>query len=255
MQNSWTREEEIIVFNLYCKIPFQRSSKNHPDVIKIAKLIGRSPSAVNMKIGNFGSFDENLKIQGIKGLTNTSKLDRQIWEEFNEHWDQLAYESEKLIAAYEQQDTTLLDEEFTKIPIGKEKSITAKQRINHNFFRKAIMASYNDTCCITGINIPTLVIASHIKPWKNSTETEKTNPSNGLCLNSLHDKAFDQGFITIKPDYTIIISSAITDTLDEENAMKFFLQYKGQKIHMPDKFIPKKEFLEYHNDVIFERWK
>lgn len=60
-KNFWTREEEIIVFNLYCKIPFKSSSKNNPEVIKIAKIIGRSPSAVNMKIGNFGSFDENKK--------------------------------------------------------------------------------------------------------------------------------------------------------------------------------------------------
>ena len=79
----WTREEEIIVFNLYCQIPFQSSSKNHPEVIRIANIIGRSPSAVNMKIGNFGSFDETLKAKGIIGLTNASKLDAQIWKEFN----------------------------------------------------------------------------------------------------------------------------------------------------------------------------
>ena len=96
-KNLWTREEEIIVFNLYCKIPFQSSSKNHPDVIKIAKLIGRSPSAVNMKIGNFGSFDESLKSKGIVGLTNASKLDAEIWEEFNNNWDELTFESERLI--------------------------------------------------------------------------------------------------------------------------------------------------------------
>ena len=48
----WTREEEIIVFNLYCKIPFQRSSKSHPDVIKTAKIIGRSPSAVILECKN-----------------------------------------------------------------------------------------------------------------------------------------------------------------------------------------------------------
>ena len=48
----WTREEEIIVFNLYCRIPFQKSSKFHPEVVNIAKLIDRTPSAVNMKIGN-----------------------------------------------------------------------------------------------------------------------------------------------------------------------------------------------------------
>lgn len=76
--NKWTREEEIIVFNLYCKIPFQKSSKNHPDVIRIANLIGRSPSAVNMKIGNLGSFDDTLKAKGIVGLTNASKLDKEI---------------------------------------------------------------------------------------------------------------------------------------------------------------------------------
>ena len=56
----WTREEEIIVFNLYCKIPFKTSSKSRPDVIRIARIIGRSPSAVNMKIGNFGRFDPKL---------------------------------------------------------------------------------------------------------------------------------------------------------------------------------------------------
>lgn len=89
-RNLWTREEEIIVFNLYCKIPFQNSSKSNPEVIKIAKIIGRSPSAVNMKIGNFGSFDENLKKKGIVGLKNASKLDEQIWQEFNNHWDELS---------------------------------------------------------------------------------------------------------------------------------------------------------------------
>ena len=70
---NWTREEEIVVFDLYCKIPFNKSSKNHPDVIRVANIIERSPSSVNMKIGNFGSFDENLKQKGIVGLTNASK--------------------------------------------------------------------------------------------------------------------------------------------------------------------------------------
>ena len=96
-QRLWTREESIIVFNLYCRIPFKASSKNHPDVIKIANLIGRSPSAVNMKIGNFGSFDENLNKKGIVGLTNVSKLDKEIFNEFSGNWDKLVYESELLI--------------------------------------------------------------------------------------------------------------------------------------------------------------
>ena len=53
----WTREQTIVALNLYCKIPFNRVSSNHPDIIRIAKIIGRTPNSVKMKIGNFGSFD------------------------------------------------------------------------------------------------------------------------------------------------------------------------------------------------------
>lgn len=140
-QKLWTREEEIIVFNLYCKIPFQRSSKNHPDVIRIANIIGRSPSAVNMKIGNFGSFDDTLKKQGIVGLTNASKLDERIWNEFNGRWDELAYESERLIAELQGNDISDFSEDID-IPLGKVKEVTVKQRINQSFFRKTVLTSY-----------------------------------------------------------------------------------------------------------------
>lgn len=250
----WTREEEIIVFNLYCQIPFQRSSKNHPDVIRIANIIGRTPSAVNMKIGNFGSFDNNLKEQGISGLTNASKLDKEIWEEFNSSWDKLSYESEKLLSKLQGnniEDTISVED----VPVGKTRTAIVKQRVNQAFFRKAVLVSYNSSCCMTGLCNSQLLIASHIKPWKDSTENEKTNPCNGLCLNSLHDKAFDKGFITITTDYKIHISQDIKDTVQNESVYAYFSKYEGRKIQMPEKFMPQKEFLEYHNDVIFEGWK
>ena len=252
MANNWTREEEIIVFNLYCKIPFQKSNKNHPDVIRVAKLLGRSPSAVNMKIGNFGSFDDNLKLRGISGLTNASKLDGEIFREFNGNWDELAYQSEMLI---QKCFNTIIDEKEIDIPKGYEKIITTKQRINQSFFRASVLASYNNACCITGLSNKELLVASHIKPWNISDENEKTNPQNGLCLNALHDKAFDRGFVTIKSDYSIVISSSITDICDNESVNTYFKHYSGTKIHLPDKFIPDKTFLEYHNDFIFESWK
>lgn len=251
MQNKWTRNEEIIVFNLYCKIPFQRSSKNHPDVIHIANLIGRSPSAVNMKIGNFGSFDDTLKAKGITGLTNASKLDKEIWDEFNGKWDELAYESEKLIS--ELQGINI--DENIDAPEGKVKTGVVKQRVNQDFFRKAVLTSYCTTCCITGLTTPSLLIASHIKPWNASNGNEKTNPCNGLCLNALHDKAFDRGLLTVSPDYKIHISADITDIYDGETVKKMFGCYEKQSIIIPEKFAPSKEFLQYHNDVIFESWR
>lgn len=249
MKNLWTREEEIIVFNLYCKIPFKNSSKNHPEVIAIANLIGRTPSAVNMKIGNFGSFDDNLKRQGIVGLTNASKLDSEIWNEFNSNWDKLAFESEKLIEKFQTKNL-----ESQNIPVGREKLVTVRQRVNQNFFRMSVLASYKNTCCITGINTPELLIASHIKSWAVSDENEKTNPCNGLCLNALHDKAFDRGFLTVTPDYKIKISEKITDIFEGLTVEKFFNTYAGKQIILPEKFLPNKKFLLYHNENVFEKW-
>ncbi|MFA7057185.1 MAG: hypothetical protein WC155_06435 [Candidatus Cloacimonadales bacterium] len=95
-RKNWSREETIIAFNVYCKIPFKSSSKTNPTIIKYAKLIGRTPSALNMKVGNFGRLDPDLKKQGIGGLSHGSRLDEQIWYEFNGNWEELAYESESL---------------------------------------------------------------------------------------------------------------------------------------------------------------
>lgn len=247
----WTKEEEIVVFNLYCKIPFKSSSKFHPDVIRIANIIGRTPSAVNMKIGNFGRLDPNLKNKNISGLTNGSKLDEEVWNEFNNNWDKLAYESEQLIAKYE--NNTVLEED--NIPSGKERITSIKQRVNQNFFRKAVLSSYNCCCCITGLSNPELLIASHIKPWRSSNENEKTNPTNGLCLNALHDKAFDKGFLTVDENYFIHISSEIKDCFNGETVERYFKYYDNKKIALPDRFMPNKKFLIYHYDTIYENWK
>lgn len=248
----WSWEEEIVVFNLYCKIPFKDSSKSHPDVIALANLIGRSPSSVNLKIGNFGSFDETLQKRGIVGLGHTSKLDKDVWDEFNGRWDELAYESEKILAKLKGDDNFATTEPRI---VGYETERTVKQRVNQNFFRAAVLGAYNSVCCITGISTKQLLVASHIKPWKDSSENDKVNPRNGLCLNALHDKAFDRGLMTITTGGRIIISDDIRDAFDGKVTEAFFGIYKDKKMMMPEKFVPDKTFLQYHNDVIYENWR
>lgn len=251
MSTPWTREEEIIVFNLYCRIPFKNSSKNHPDVIKIANLIGRSPSAVNMKIGNFGSFDPTLREKGIVGLINASKLDKQIWDEFHEKWDELSYESEKLLEDKYLCKPDELGNSNDIHPDGYDREVSRKERVNQNFFRGAVLSSYDSKCCITGLPIVSLLIASHIKPWCDCSPSEKTNPRNGLCLNALYDKAYDAGFITVTTDYRVKVSPCIREKYDTKIVAECFRTYDGTKITLPEKFVPDKLFLEYHNDVVF----
>lgn len=251
--NNWTKEETIVAFNVYCKVPFKNSSKTNNTIIKYANIIGRSPSALNMKIGNFGRLDPELKKQGIVGLGNGSKLDEIVWNEFNGNWEKLAYKSELLIAEFQNKKVEeIIDIDIFEFPIGTERESIIKQRVNQSFFRSTILSSYNVKCCITGLSITDFLVASHIKPWTND-ELNRLNPHNGLCLNSIHDKAFDKGFITITPDYKIKVSKYFNDFKKDEAIPEFFLKYENQSIILPDRFLPSKEFLDWHYTNLFKK--
>lgn len=252
MANNWTREQLIITFNLYCKIPFSKSVQGNPDVIRVANLIGRTPSAVAFKLGNFGSFDPELKKRGIGGLPNTSKLDKEIWDEFNSNWEELAFQSELLIAQFGNKTIEeVADIDISNLPVGNERESLVKVRVNQNFFRQSVLSIYGRKCCITGLDMPSLLVASHIVPWRLDAGN-RTNPQNGLCLNALHDRAFDKGLITVTPDLTIRVSNRIADSDNKEFVESYFLRYRDRKITLPDKFFPDEDFLSFHNNEIFE---
>lgn len=250
-QTLWTRDELVLAINLYCKLPFGKMHKATTEIIKFAELIGRTPSSIALKLGNFASFDPTLKERGIRGASNASKLDKQIWDEFYNNWDAALIESEKLLA--QTKHTTI--EKLNNIEIddlpreGKEKRRLIKVRVNQSIFRTMILATYNNKCCVTGIDNTDLLIASHIVPWSKD-EKNRLNPMNGLCLNALHDRAFDKGLITISADdYTIKISSKLKTKNIVESIEQSFMNFEGESIYLPDKFLPAKEFLKIHNDT------
>ena len=120
--------------------------------------------------------------------------------------------------------------------------------VNQSFFRQTILAAYDNKCCITGISVRQLLVASHIVPWAVDKKN-RMNPCNGLCLNALHDKAFDKGLITVTTDYELKVSKALT--ANHSDALLFFIEYKDKRITLPQRFTPAKQFLEYHNKNIF----
>ena len=252
-KNDWSKDETIIAFNVYCKIPFKSSSKTNATIIKYANIIGRSPYSLNMKVCNFGRLYPELKKQGITGLVNGAKLEEVVWEEFNGNWDNLAFESELLIAKFQNKSIEeIIDFDLEDLPLGKERETIIKARVNQSFFRSTILSSYNQKCCITGLSIPDFLVASHIVPWK-SDEKNRLNPHNGLCLNSIHDRAFDRGFITITPDFKVMISKYFNDYSNENAVKEFFSKYNNQSIILPDRFLPSKEFLDFHYQTIFRK--
>lgn len=248
-RTNWTRRELIVAFNLYCRIPFGKIHNRNPDIIALANALGRTPSALSWKLANFARFDPALKARRISGATHGGKLEKQIWDEFNDNWDELSYESEKLLPGVLRHDLEVAIK--SKYPEGLSRVASVKVRVNQAFFRSAVLAEYNSACCITGLAIPVLLNASHIVPW-NVDSKNRTNPRNGLCLNAVHDRAFDRGLITVTPDYKVRVGSELLNS-QAKAAREFFVTYAGSKITLPSRFIPDPDFLDYHNKVVFRQ--
>lgn len=216
----------------------------------IAEAINRTPSAVAWKLVNFASLDPSLTKRGIKGATNTGKLDKEIFEEFTHNWEALAYESEVLLFKFLNEDMKVPIQDTLELKEGLEIERNVKVRVNQSFFRSVILSSYDFKCCLTGIDIPELLIASHIVPWSKDKDN-RLNPQNGLCLNNLHDKAFDKGLITFDTSFKVVLSSQIKN--NNNNAIKqYFQNLEGKTLMLPKRFIPDVKFLEYHNKNVFQ---
>lgn len=253
--NNWNREQLIVALNLYWKIPYNKiSGSTNSEIIKTASIINRTPAALAYKLLNFTSLDTEKQKLGNKGKKAASLIDKEVWNEYLGKWEKLAFDSSIIISKIQKkpiEDILYLEPEI-KFLEGKDIERIVKTRLNQNDFRQRILASYNEKCCITGISLTPLLVASHIIPWSKNTQ-ERLNPKNGICLNSIHDKAFDKGFITITKDYKVKLSDKILKKKDDENIKKYFLEYDNQQITLPDRFSPSLEFLEYHNNNIFNK--
>lgn len=252
VRNNWTYEEHILAFNLYCKIPFTKINSNYAPIKELASIIGRTSGSVAMKLANFARLDPFQQARNVSGLSQGAKGEEIVWNEFNNNWEGLVYKSEQILARYKNDSLEYSSDIITSDlpPPGKDRDALVKIRVNQSFFRRAVIASYNFKCCITNIAIPELLIAGHIVPWSVKIE-HRTNPANGLCLNALHDKAFDKGLMTITPDYKIKYSEKLLTDIRTTDFENFFSPYQNKKIRLPQKFHPLTEFLEYHNSEIF----
>jgi putative restriction endonuclease len=245
----WTREESILAFELYCRIPFQRTKANNPAVQELARLLGRTPASVARKLGNFGAFDPELRRKEISGLTHTSKLDRQVWDEFHADWNELVWTANEILA---EKWNAIEPRHPFRQPSGPSETVRlTKQRVHQNFFREAILSSYSATCCVTGLAIPECLIASHILPWSED-ERFRTDPTNGLCLSATFDRLFEAGLMTVTSDLIVRFSSRVTESksrVDEQ----LLGRYHGHPIRRPHRFLPGLDYLSWHHTNRFRQ--
>ena len=135
----WSREETIIAFYVYCIVPFSKSSKKNSVIIHYANILGRTPSALHMKISNIGRLDPELKEKNITGLTHGSKIEEDVWNEFESDRESLVLEAEKII---ERMSKKTLEDAYLNVYekkyTGEEKERLVRMRVNQNFFRSSI---------------------------------------------------------------------------------------------------------------------
>ena len=252
---NWTRPQTLAALHIYLLLPFGQLHQRNPKIRQLAQWIGRTPGAVALKLVNLASLDPVIVASGRSGMGNASALDQQIWNELQANWDVVALDAAAQYAHLAlrngvQADQDLLEqvppgEELAALEEGKTRSAIVQVRVNQAHFRKAVLASYNATCCISGLQHEKLVIASHIIPWSEDSKN-RLNPQNGLCLSALHDRAYDQGLITVMPDFKVRVSPTVKTSKSDSFMTESLLRFDKQAIRFPDRFGPAPAFLEWH---------
>jgi len=238
---AWSRDELVAALKLYCLTPFGRIHSRNPAIVALAKELGRTPSSVALKMTNFASLDPTID---RAGMGNYSRLDKIVWDDFFGNMESYLVPQERAtapLAAYEAPTEFRFGERA-----GLDVLRLTKTRVNQSFFRSMVLTSYDNKCALTGIEAPELLVASHIRPWALDHAT-RTNPRNGICLNTLHDRAFDEGLITLEEDTSVRYSPLLPAI-----ALEALKSISDTKLRLPSRFLPDSEFLNYHRTEVFK---
>jgi putative restriction endonuclease len=253
IRRSWGRDELLVAFNLYCRTPFGRLHRQNPQIIALAEALGRTPSSVAMKLCNFASLDPIHRARGVTGLSGASKADAEVFGEFSTNWASAATESEAAIERLQLRPLVSSEEveAYSQTPIGPTEAprIIMIRRVQ-SLFRATVLASYDSTCAISGINVPGLLNASHIIPWSQS-ESRRIDPRNGIALSALHDRAFDRGLISIDKNFCVIVSGRLRVGKPTTIHREALLAIDGHPLRLPSRFKPDLDALLWHRQHVF----
>lgn len=250
----WTRQQLLVAFALYCELPFGKLHSRNPRIVQCANLLGRTPSALAMKLTNIASIDPVITQSGRKGLSGASAADRSMWNEMQEDWPAFAVQSHQAFESFGVQEVDQQGDAKSPEPdyVGMSKKVLVNVRIGQALFRRSVLSAYRSRCCISGISSPRFLVASHIVPWRTDSK-HRLNPRNGLCLSVLHDRAFDAGLITLSKDLTVLVSRQLKSSAKRDPFLAAsILSFDRRPVEAPEKFYPSEEFLEFHRQKIFQ---
>ncbi len=249
-RRNWDRSELVVAFHQYCITPFGQMRHENPEIIELAAKLGRTPSALSMKMCNFASFDPVHQKRNVKGLANAAKGDRLIWDEFYNNWESLLEAYGEEAERYEIGAGEDIESDILELPKETETVMQVRVRTAQSFFRRSVLANYDYRCTMCQIDNLKLLNAGHIIPW-SVDESKRADPENGLALCALHDRAFDRGLLTIDEDHRIVLSGKLRVKTDSVVHRVAFSDMEGAAITLPRKFGPARDALEWHRNNVF----
>lgn len=241
-RRNWQAEEVREALALYLVTDFGRFHSRNPEIIALAQRLGRTASAVALKLTNLAALDESLP---QKGMANASALDRRIWADYlNDPTAVVSiYARQQSHAGIGPSATLGLAEDAAAFDhLGGTRPIQSLQRVGQNMFRQMVLTSYRGRCALTGIDDPRLLTASHILPWSEAPDL-RMHPTNGLCLNALHDRAFDRHLISFGADGELLLSRHLSRATRER-----LLDGANRRLEQPSRFAPDPAFLLRHRE-------
>lgn len=240
----WTEEEFVLALELYYRIPFGSINKTNPDIVKLAKFLGRTPSSVGMRLGNYAHLDPNLQANGLSG---GGKKCAVYWEKYANNLPQL-----KIDAASSR--IRIIENVELSQSVQRIKDVDRLVEDMYDFkFQDIVLSNYNQKCAITGMAIPSLVTACHIIP-SSVDEENNLKADNGLCLSILHAKAFVEGLISIDSEYRLHISPSLKKYAFEKGYATNFKRYDNHYLPFSNVVSkPNPEYLEWHMNTVFQR--
>lgn len=251
----WNKEQTILALFLYYQLPFGRLHARNPLIINWAEIINRNANSLAMKLVNFASLDPVIIASGRKGMGNTSSLDREIWEFYNNRLDLLNTEAELILKKIVGADIKSLDNLFSQLEpaesnenfYGEERQVTINQRIRQNFFRSTILSNFDEKCCISGMSESRLLVASHIVSWAQAPD-RRLSPHNGLCLSALYDRAFDRHLLSLNSHLEVMLSPSLRKVSETTRFNIGLLEIERQPITPPIRFGIDMDLLKQHYD-------
>lgn len=248
----WSIDEITLALALYFRTPYSRISTRNPDIQALAAQLNRTPGSVSLKLGNLANLDLRVLQSGRKGFANGGKNDRIVWDQYvgkdgdialqrlTERVDLICQGNNDLRA-----ESILISSNHIEQHGPTTREVTRLERCYQSMFRSVVLSRYEGRCAVSGLHLDSLLEAAHIVPWAED-ETIRLEPNNGLALNPLIHKAYDQNLLGIDGGGIIHVSKELLDNAGNQPMHAFLEDINQTRIFMPHIGRPSEELLDRH---------